>query len=140
MRKINAPLPFALLAGAGAMALLSAACTAGGPVGPESAGAEPARAAASASLLESSTPANGAKLRRAPQRLILNFARPVVLAEAVVMGADGMAMPMMLSPAGATRRYELPLDRLGTGVYAVRWRATDEAGAQHQGSINFLVG
>ena len=120
-------------------ALLTGACSAEGAARPESAGSEPA-ATANASVLSSSEPANGAKLRSAPDRLVLNFTKPVRLAEVTVTGSDGSMMPMMVSSAGANRRYELPLDGLEDGSYTVRWRAIDEAGAAHEGSIAFQAG
>jgi methionine-rich copper-binding protein CopC len=57
-----------------------------------------------------------------------------------VAGADGQTMPMMVSSAGANRRYELPLDGLESGSFTIRWRAIDEAGSQHQGTIAFRAG
>lgn len=136
MPKIDPQFPLAMIAAA----LLTSACAARETPRGESADAEPAAASAAKneSILASSTPSNGAKLNSAPGALVLNFARPVSLAEIVVEGPDGM-MPMMLSPAGATMRYEIPLDGIGTGSYTVRWRAVDEAGAQHRGSIAFEV-
>ena len=122
-----------------ACALSTGACSTDGAATRDSAGSEPA-ATASNSILSSSEPANGAKLRSAPQRLVLNFARPVRLAEVMVTGSDGLSMPMMVSSAGANRRYELPLDGLETGSYTVRWRAIDEGGATHEGTIAFQVG
>ena len=122
-----------------ACALSTGACSTDGAGTPESTDSGPA-ATASNSILASSEPANGAKLRSAPQRLVLNFAKPVRLAEVLVTGADGLSMPMMVSPAGANRRYELPLDGLAKGSYTVRWRAIDEGGATHEGTIAFQVG
>ena len=128
-----------ILSALAACALLPGACSTDGAASPESAGSE-ATATASNSILSSSEPANGAKLRNAPQRLVLNFARPVRLAEVTVTGSDGLSMPMMVSSAGANRRYELPLDGLETGSFTVRWRSIDEGGATHEGTIAFQVG
>ena len=121
-----------------ACALMTGGCSAERDAAPQGAGSQPA-ATASASILSSSDPANGAKLRGAPTSLVLNFATPVRLAEVTVTGADGQIMPMMVSSAGANRRYELPLDGLENGTHSVRWRAIDEAGVTHEGAIGFEV-
>ena len=121
-----------------AAALLTSACAAESAARPESAGAEPA--SRGESILSSSVPANGAKLGASPNALVLNFARPVRLAEVTVTGTDGSLMPMMVSSAGANRRYELSLDGLERGGYTVHWRAVDEAGVTHEGDISFEIG
>ena len=47
-------------------------------------------------------------------------------------------MPMMVTAAGETGRYSLPLSELGPGTYEVNWRATS-GGTVHQGSFSFTV-
>gem|GEM_PF-4777194 len=122
-----------------AWALSITACAAEGTARPESSGSSPA-VTVGGSVLSSSNPSNGAKLRSAPDKLILDFAKPVRLAEVTVAGSDGQLMPMMVSSAGASRRYELPLDGLEAGSYSIRWRAIDEAGIRHDGTIAFEIG
>lgn len=129
-----------LLAAFAATAVIAGACSAGESTRQESAGAQPTPTGASGGVLASSAPANGARLRTSPRTLVLTFNVAVRLAEVTVAGADGQLMPMMVSSAGATRRYELPLEPLTEGAYTVRWRAVDERGTSHEGSIAFQVG
>lgn len=119
--------------------LLAGGCSAASRDRQESAETEPAAPAAARGVLTSSAPANGARLSAVPTRLVLDFARPVRLAEVTVKGTDGLEMPMMVSSAGANRRYELPLDGLGRGSYTIHWRAIDEAQHSHEGDISFEI-
>ena len=93
-----------------------------------------------ASLLESSTPANGARLAASPDNLVLNFSVPVRLHEVTVHGSDGQTVPMMITAAGLVRSYSIPLPELEPGSYRVQWRATDEAGGAREGMFNFVIG
>lgn len=90
-----------------------------------------------ATILARSIPAAGASVAAPVNALVLEFNPPALLNEVVVTGPDG-AMPMMLSPAGEQKHYELPLAGLGTGTYRVTWRAS--AGAeQYRGDFAFTV-
>ena len=118
---------------AGPDAATNAAATAGEPARNEGAPGAPAP------LLESSTPADGARLTASPSNLVLNFRTPVRLQEVTVAGSDGQTMPMMITAVGLTRSYSIPLPDLEPGAYSVRWRATDSAGAVQEGRLAFVV-
>ena len=89
------------------------------------------------SLLARSSPSAGATVAN-PGSLGLEFREPVRLVEVTVTGADGMAMPMMVSSAGEQTSYTLPLHGLEPGAYTVRWRAL-VAGVSREGSFPFVV-
>ncbi|HEX2762777.1 MAG TPA: copper resistance CopC family protein [Allosphingosinicella sp.] len=120
------------------LSLLAAALTACTPQAsthPPDAAPPPASAS---SLLLRSTPAEGASLSKSPANLVLTFREPVRLHEVTVAGADGSAMPMMLSPAGETASYSLPLPDLDPGSYTVTWRA-GASGRDATGTIRFRI-
>ena len=70
-------------------------------------------------------------------QLQLHFARPARLLEVTVDGPDGLS-PMMITAAGETHDYTIPLPGLGAGAYRVNWRAS-AAGAPYSGVIGFTV-
>jgi methionine-rich copper-binding protein CopC len=93
----------------------------------------------SASLLEDSTPSEGATLSVSPENLVLNFRTPVRLEEVIVQGSDGQTVPMMITAAGLLSSFSIPMPDLEPGSYTVRWRATDQAGDSHEGSLGFVI-
>ena len=110
------------------MALLGA-CAAAPP-------AEPA--AAAQSILQGSTPADGATVEGPVDSLELRFSPPARLGELTVTGSDGLTMPMMVTAAGEVSSYSIPVSDLGPGAYMVQWRAS-AGGTSHQGTIRFTV-
>jgi methionine-rich copper-binding protein CopC len=89
------------------------------------------------SILVSSSPAAGSTVSSPVDELVLRFSGPARLVEVTVNGPEGL-MPMMVTAAGETDRYSLPLSGLGPGSYAVNWKATSH-GTAHRGSFSFTV-
>lgn len=96
-----------------------------------------ATAATSVPLLARSTPANGAVVAGPVNRLELHFAPPSRLLEVTVSGPEGK-MPMMVTAAGETAHYALPLPALGPGAYSVDYRAS-AGGREDRGTFAFTV-
>lgn len=104
---------------------------------PSSAGA-PAVVPNQVSILVKSSPAAGSIASREVEDLVLHFRPAARLDEVIVSGPQG-SMPMMVSSAGETEHYSLPLSGIGPGSYTVSWRATSQ-GREHRGSFQFKVG
>src|SRR5688572_9349797 len=94
-----------------AMGLLGA-CAAAPPAPPT---------VASQSILQSSTPADGATVQGPVDSLELRFSPPARLGEMTVTGSDGLTMPMMVTAVGEVPRYSISLSGLGPGTYTVNW-------------------
>jgi methionine-rich copper-binding protein CopC len=92
----------------------------------------------SASLLERSIPAAGARVRGPVQQIELWFRLPVRLVELTVTGADGLVMPTMLTSVSQVRRYSVPISGLEQGTHTINWRATAD-GVTHQGAFQFVM-
>ena len=90
-----------------------------------------------ASILASSTPVAGSTVSRPVDELVLQFDPAARLDEVTVNGPDGL-MPMMISPAGESQRYALPLSGLEAGIYTIAWRATAME-REHRGRFQFSV-
>ena len=69
--------------------------------------------------------------------LKLRFNPPARLDEVTINGPDGL-MPMMVTAAGETDHYSLPLAGLGPGSYVVNWKGTSR-GTAYRGSFSFTV-
>jgi len=95
------------------------------------------RQASETNILARSTPANGATVTGPVNQLMLHFARPARLLEVTVDGPDGLS-PMMITAAGETNDYSVPLSGLGTGAYRANWKAS-AAGQTYTGTIAFTV-
>ena len=89
------------------------------------------------SILARSTPAPGSTVSGPVDELILHFDPPARLGEVTVDGPQGL-MPMMVTAAGETAHYSLPLPGLGPGSYTVRWKASSR-GTPSAGSLSFTV-
>lgn len=113
--------------------LLLGACTV--PRAPIVGAATPAPVAES--VLVATAPTAGSVVNAPVDELMLHFARPALLSEVQVSGPDGL-MPMMLSPAGETVHYLLPMSASRPGSYSVSWRAT-VAGLEYRGNFGFTV-
>ena len=99
--------------------------------------AEPIVQAADTSILKRSTPSNGSSVAGPVNQLTLHFARPARLTEVTIEGPDGLS-PMMITAAGETVDYAIPLSGLGPGAYRANWKAT-AAGVAYSGVIGFSV-
>jgi methionine-rich copper-binding protein CopC len=93
---------------------------------------------AAQSILQRSTPADGARVAGPLQRVKLWFTPPVRLVELIVTGADGFMMPTMITPVEPAQHYRVPLSGLSQGAYTIRWRAVAE-GRSHEGEFSFEV-
>lgn len=84
-----------------------------------------------------STPADGAELKRAPERLTLVFDEPVALADVRVVTMDGNRLPVSRLGRDGVR---VALPRSGAGETAVTWSVIDEEdGHASSGRIAFAV-
>ena len=93
--------------------------------------------AAQTSILARSTPAEGSTVKGPVNQLQLHFARPARLLEVTLEGPDGLS-PMMITAAGETTDYSIPLPGLGSGSYRASWKAS-AAGQNSTGIIAFIV-
>lgn len=126
------------LAAATAACLLFA-CSSNQAVDASSNGAAPPGEASAAGLLRSSDPQNGATLAKSPNNLVLVFSQPMRLNEVTIEGGKGTTMPMMVTAAGASERFSLPLSGLEADTYIARWRASGTDGRSQEGTIRFTV-
>ena len=88
-------------------------------------------------ILARSTPASGSIAKAPVNQLQLHFVQPMRLLEVTVDGPDGLS-PMMVSAAGETTDYSIPLPGLGAGAYRVVWKAS-ATGQTSTGVIAFTV-
>jgi copper transport protein len=97
-------------------------------------------------LLRSSDPANGAALKSAPARVVLDYTQPVDLGLAVVNAVNqaGQAVskgPVAGTPGKPTEVSVALLPNLPKGTYTVTWRMVSKLdGHVTAGSISFGVG
>lgn len=96
----------------------------------------PLRQSAS-SILVRSIPAPGSAVSGPVDELSLTYDPPARLDELTINGPDGL-MPMMVTAAGETDNYLLPLPDLGPGSYTVSWKAFSR-GTAHNGSFSFTI-
>ena len=101
------------------------------------AGGEAPAQQAAASILVRSSPGAGSTVSGPVDELTLHFNPPTRLDEVTVNGPQGL-MPMMVTAAGESGQYSLPLPGLGPGAYAVNWKATAQ-GTAHTGGFSFTV-
>ena len=88
-------------------------------------------------ILADTSPSAGSTIEGPIEELTFRFARPARLIELMVTGPDGV-MPVMITPAGETTAYSIPVSSLATGAYTVDWRAAS-AGRDYRGSFSFKV-
>lgn len=91
--------------------------------------------------LVTSSPANGAELKRAPDHLTLTFDEPVDVAEVRVMTLDGDRLPVTLVPGRRGEVVRAALGHPADGDLAVVWSVVDEEdGHASSGRLDFGVG
>ncbi|WP_078662635.1 copper resistance CopC/CopD family protein [Streptomyces bicolor] len=91
--------------------------------------------------LVTSSPANGAELKRAPDHLTLTFDEPVDLAGVRVMTLDGDRLPVTLVPGHRGAVVRAALGRPADGDLAVVWSVVDEGdGHASSGRLDFGIG
>ncbi|MBT2674662.1 copper resistance protein CopC/CopD [Streptomyces sp. ISL-14] len=98
-----------------------------------------AQAAAHTELVTSS-PADGAELKRAPDHLTLTFDEPVDVAEVRVMTMDGDRLPVSLVPGHQGDVVRAALGHPADGSFAVVWSVVDEEdGHASSGRLDFGI-
>lgn len=99
-----------------------------------------AQASAHTELITSS-PANGAELKRAPDHLTLTFDEPVDVAEVRVMTLDGDRLPVSLVPGHEGEAVRAALGHPADGDFAIVWSVVDEEdGHASSGRLDFTAG
>jgi methionine-rich copper-binding protein CopC len=90
--------------------------------------------------LQSSTPANDAKLTEPPKSLLLNFSEAAQLA-VLKLVADGKSIPIPLDKtAKPSQTYTLALPALAAGNYTVQWTAVAaDDGHVTKGTFTFSI-
>ncbi|GIK49828.1 MAG: hypothetical protein BroJett013_25250 [Alphaproteobacteria bacterium] len=92
------------------------------------------------SMLASSSPADGAVLAIAPQRLVLTFRHAVALQTLSITNAHGAATPVEWQREPHRRTYSIALPALPDGTYRIAFTATDAGGTDTMpGEIRFVV-
>lgn len=90
-------------------------------------------------MLQASSPADGAVLEAPPQQLELTFMHPVQLNMVTVSTLTGETIPVAVEPTGeATTEYTVPLPELQPDDYTVQWQAVGD-GHTMSGTIQFTV-
>lgn len=91
--------------------------------------------------LVTSSPANGAELKRAPDDLTLTFDEPVDLADVRVMTLDGDRLPVTVVPDRKGEVVRAALGHPADGDFAVVWSVVDEEdGHASSGRLDFGIG
>ena len=103
---------------------------------------DPGAAAAHAIILESE-PAAGAKLIEPPARIYLRFNSKLEkrLSRVTLAAADGRPVPMAVKADGSEKadRIVLPLEKLGPGLYLIRYKVLAADGHITAGALRFAV-
>lgn len=90
-------------------------------------------------MLESSSPANHARLRAAPKTFELTFGHPVKLTRLKLIGG-GLDMPFELDPAtAAAKSISVALPALSPASYQVQWSALATDGHAMTGRLEFSI-
>jgi methionine-rich copper-binding protein CopC len=90
-------------------------------------------------MLQASSPADGAALDAPPQQLELTFMHPVQLDLVTVSTLAGETIPVAVERTGeATTEYTVPLPELQPDDYTVQWQAVGD-GHTMSGTIQFTV-
>ncbi|WP_078941370.1 copper resistance CopC/CopD family protein [Streptomyces cellulosae] len=91
--------------------------------------------------LVSSSPKDGAHLKKAPDRLTLTFDEPVALDDVRVLTVDGDRLPVTRAAKGGTRAVRVALATPAHGDLAVVWSVVDEEdGHPSSGRIALSIG
>lgn len=98
-----------------------------------------ASVAAAHAHLEASTPANHSTLSVAPSEVRLRFLEEVRLTALLIQSGDAKPQKLGPLPAGNARTFSLPLPPIGSGSYAITWRALSADGHVMSGTIAFTV-
>jgi copper transport protein len=91
-------------------------------------------------VLEESTPADGAALESAPDRVTLRFNEPVRVMSLRLVDESGQATPLAQDPETPPDRVEAPLPLLSPGSYVVSWRLLSLDGHPVGGAAFFTLG
>jgi copper transport protein len=91
-------------------------------------------------VLVESTPADGAALASAPDRVTLHFNEPVQVISLRLVDERGQATPLAQDPETTPDRVEAPLPSLSPGSYVVSWRLLSVDGHPVGGAAFFTLG
>jgi copper transport protein len=91
-------------------------------------------------VLLASTPADGAVLDRAPERVMLRFNEPVRVISLRLIDEGGQVTALAQGSESTPDQVEAPLPSLSRGSYVVSWRALSVDGHPVGGSVFFTLG
>ena len=91
-------------------------------------------------VLVESTPADGAVLESAPDRVMLRFNEPIRVISLRLIDEGGQTTPLAQGPQSTPDRVEVPLPSLSPGSYVVSWRLLSVDGHPVGGSVFFTLG
>ncbi|GAA6165486.1 hypothetical protein NBRC116590_31900 [Pelagimonas sp. KU-00592-HH] len=92
------------------------------------------------SRVDTTTPENGAVVAEVPAEISLDFAADIRLTRVEMTHQDHP--PVRLDLGGQTsfeRKFTLPLQGMGNGIYRIEWRGLGEDGHAMQGKFMFTV-
>ena len=99
-----------------------------------------ATAASAHSRLNTTAPADGAVLARAPAQIVLTFAKRLRLTRVRMILDDGPALDLDLGGQKSFRtRFAVPLAGKGRGLYRIEWRGLAADGHVMRGGFAFRV-
>jgi methionine-rich copper-binding protein CopC len=91
-------------------------------------------------MLQTSTPADGAVLDEAPETLELGFGADVQLLKLEIATDAGAVEDMKFTPvATAAKSFSVPLPALEPAAYLVTWTILGADGHRMEGTLSFLV-
>ena len=92
------------------------------------------------SKVDTTTPADGAALTRAPAEIGFDFTSDIRLTRVELVHQDQPAIRLDLgAQTGFARQFTLPLQQLGAGTYRIDWRGLGVDGHVMQGAFGFTV-
>ena len=92
------------------------------------------------SRLETTAPADGAVLERAPEHVVLTFANGLRLTRVVMSHNDGAEIELDPGPqTGFSTRFELAIEDRGSGQYRIEWRGLSADGHVMRNAFEFRV-
>ena len=103
------------------------------------AAAAPSFEAAAHTTLESSSPANGAKLEQSPPVVEMKFHHPLSLTSVVVVDASKAERKLEFTPHASAAEFKLPNPQLHPGRNEITWKGLSQDGHVVSGSLVFEI-
>lgn len=92
------------------------------------------------SPLDSTTPANEARVTLMPSEVLMDFKGDIRLTRGAITHADTNRMEMDLGDQTAfTQEFAWPMHDMGAGEYVVEWRGLGADGHALNGTFSFIV-